>query len=312
MTAPVIQTFGLTRHFGQQVAVDGLDLTVTSGEIFALLGPNGSGKTTTILMLVGLLRPTAGRASVFGIDPTRDPAAVRRRTAVLTQETLVYDELTALENLRFYAALYGLSGPEAARRITGALTLVGLEPRRHQRVATFSGGLKRRLALARALTMEPDLVILDEPTLGVDVQTRAAIWDHVRSLKAEGKTAILTTNYMEEAEALSDRVAILDQGRLVALGTVEELKDRVGTDIIEVDAQAFPPSALELLGAVPGVEEVAPTGPGRLRLRVREGERVFPLVLDQLGGHGRVRAVSLRRPTLNDTFLALTGRALRE
>lgn len=308
---PAIETHGLTRHFGELVAVDGLDLAVEPGEILALLGPNGSGKTTVMNMLSGLLRPTRGRCLVTGLDPVTDPVGVRRRLGVCHQETLLYDELTGRENLSFAADLYGLPPALARRRAGELLELMGLAQRQHHRVGTYSGGMQRRLALARALLADPPVIVLDEPTLGVDVQARAAIWDYVRALAEQGKAVMLTTNYMEEAEALAHRIAVIDHGRRVALGTSEELKDLVGGDIIESellgDAAAYV-SAVEQLPGVRGVSAQA----GRLTVTAQDGTNLLPKVLALLGDSTTVRAASLRRPSLNDTFLRLTGRELRE
>ncbi|MDI6895490.1 MAG: ATP-binding cassette domain-containing protein [Bacillota bacterium] len=308
---PAIQTFGITRRFGDLVAVDGLDLTVEPGEILALLGPNGSGKTTVINMLSGLLRPTKGRCLVAGLDPVTDPVGVRRRLGVCHQETLLYDELTGRENLCFAADLYGLPPALARRRAGELLELMGLSHRQHDRVGTYSGGMQRRLALARALLADPPVTVLDEPTLGVDVQARAAIWDYIRLLAGQGKAVMLTTNYMEEAEALAHRIAVIDRGRRVALGTPEELKDLVGGDIIETelagDAAAFAPAVRQL----PGVRGVSAQA-SRLTLTAQDGATLLPKVLALLSDSTTVRAASLRRPSLNDTFLQLTGRELRD
>lgn len=306
-----IQTFSLTRRFGHLVAVDGLDLTVHQGEIFGLLGPNGSGKTTTIHMLCGLIRPSAGRALVLGLDPAADPVAVRRLLGVCHQETLLYDELTGRENLAFAADLYGMPPAVARRRMDELLDLMELSTRQHQRVGNYSGGMKRRLALARALLPDPAVVILDEPTLGVDVQVRTAIWDHVRALPERGKTVLLTTNYMEEAEALAGRVAVLDRGRLIAMDTPAGLKDRVGGDIIEVDVAGDAAPLAAALQEFSGVQAVAARGT-RLTLTARDGDSLLPRVLAALGESAGVQAIALRRPSLNDTFLHLTGRDLRE
>jgi len=301
----------LTRHFGELVAVDGLDLAVEPGEILALLGPNGSGKTTVMNMLSGLLRPTRGRCLVAGLDPVTDPAGVRRRLGVCHQETLLYDELTGCENLSFAADLYGLPPALARRRAGELLELMGLAHRRHHRVGTYSGGMQRRLALARALLADPPVIVLDEPTLGVDVQARAAIWDYVRVLAGQGKAVLLTTNYMEEAEALAHRIAVIDHGRRVALGTPEGLKDLVGGDIIETELLGAAAAYVSAVKQLPGVRAVSAQA-SRLTLTAQDGTNLLPKVLALLGDSTTVQAASLRRPSLNDTFLRLTGRELRE
>lgn len=311
MSDLAIHTMGLTRRFGDRTVVEGLDLQVRRGEILGLLGPNGSGKTTIINMLCGLLVPTGGRALVLGLDPARAPAAVRRRIGVVTQETLLYDELTARENLLFYGDLFAIPPRIMRRRIDDLLELVDLAPRQHHRVGTFSGGMKRRLALVRALLSDPELIYLDEPTLGVDVQVRSAIWDRIRALPAAGKTVLLTTNYMEEAEALAGRLAVIDRGRLVALGTPTELTAGAGAAVIEAEVIGLDSGLLAELQELDGVEHAAATG-GRLVLRVRDWERLLPRLMAVLAGRAWIEDLSLRRPGLNDAFLQLTGRSLRD
>ena len=204
-------------------AVSGLDLTAESGEVTCLLGPNGSGKTTVVNLLTGLLAATSGHVRVLGLDPRRRRAELLRRIALVPQETSIYPELTARENLAFHAAYYGMPSSQQAARVAEALDLVQLTSRSGDRAGTFSGGMQRRLALARALMMAPDLLMLDEPTLGVDVQSREAIWERIRQCAAEGRAVLLTTNYMEEAQHLGDRIVIIDRGSNVATGTLAEL-----------------------------------------------------------------------------------------
>jgi ABC-2 type transport system ATP-binding protein len=205
------------------VALDGLRLDVPVGAVTCLLGPNGSGKTTVVNILVGLLAPTSGSVSVFGLDPRRDRDRVLRQTALVPQETAIYPELTARENLRFHAAYYGVPRRQVAGRVAEALELVQLTGRADDRAGTFSGGMQRRLALARALMMRPRLLLLDEPTLGVDVQSREAIWQRIAASSREGSAVLLTTNYMEEAQRLGDNIVIIDRGRNVVSGTFEGL-----------------------------------------------------------------------------------------
>ncbi|HEX8982270.1 MAG TPA: ATP-binding cassette domain-containing protein, partial [Ktedonobacterales bacterium] len=224
----------LVKRFGAFTALDGLSLTVARGEIFGLLGPNGSGKTTTINIISGLSQPTSGEARVLGYDVTRNPRAVRASLGVVPQETALYEELSAWRNMMFHAELYNVPRRECDSRITRLLELVQLADRKDSRAGTFSGGMKRRLALARALLHDPQLIYLDEPTLGVDVQSRRAIWDYILDLKSRGKTVLITTNYLEEASALCDRLAIIDHGKLIALGAPDELRRRFGDTIIEI------------------------------------------------------------------------------
>ena len=215
--------------------MDNLSFAVRYGEIFGLLGPNGSGKTTSINIVSGLSKPTFGQIKVLGYEITQNTHAVHAALGAVPQETALYEELTAWTNMTIHADLYGVRRSEREQRIADMLNLVQLYERRDNRVSTFSGGMKRRLALARALLHDPKLLYLDEPTLGVDVQSRRALWDYILDLKKKGKTILLTTNYLEEANALCDRLAILDHGRLVALDTPSNLKRRYGDTIIEIE-----------------------------------------------------------------------------
>ncbi|PHP52469.1 ABC transporter ATP-binding protein [Actinomyces ruminis] len=216
------------------VALEALTLDVAPGQVFGLLGPNGSGKTTSVNLLCGLLRSTGGTVLVEGIDVRDDVTAVRERLGVVPQETALYNDLSADENLTFHARLYGVPRAQRRTRVNEVLELVGLAERRGDRVGTYSGGMQRRLALARALLTQPGVVVLDEPTLGVDVQSRAALWERVRRIASDGGTVLLTTNYMEEAQALADNLAILDHGTLIAEGTPDELRGRLGRTFIDV------------------------------------------------------------------------------
>lgn len=292
-------------------ALDRLSLRIGPGQVFALLGPNGSGKTTTVNLICGLIRPTAGKVLVGGTDVGEDVAAVRAMIGVVPQETALYNDLTAQENLTFHARLYRVPRDEREERIGEVLDLVGLTARRHDRAGTYSGGMQRRLALARALLTRPSVVILDEPTLGVDVQSRAAIWERVRRLAKEGRTVLLTTNYMEEAQALADYVAILDHGRLIATGTVPELQEKAGRSFVEIEAD-LDDGQVEELRRLPGIEGVERRS-GKLLMATRDGSHAMPKILDQLHDQGvDPRAIAMRQPDLNDVFLRLTGRELRD
>ena len=229
---PAIVTRGLRKTFGTLVAVEGLDLTVSRGEIFGLLGPNGSGKTTTIRMLTGLLPPTAGTAEVVGTDVVKSPEAVRRRIGYMSQRFGLYEDLTVQENLDFYAGLYGLVGEERRRRVTGQLEVNRLAEHRRQLAGTLSGGWKHRLALACATTHEPDLVFIDEPTAGVDPLARRRFWEVIARNAASGMTVLVTTHYMDEAE-LCHRLAFLSRGHLIGLGTPREITARFGYEKVE-------------------------------------------------------------------------------
>lgn len=225
---PVITVSGLVKKFGQHTAIDGLDFDISAGEIFGLLGPNGSGKTTTINVISGLSVPTGGSVSVLGLDPRKQSSSVRRELGVVPQETALYEELSARRNLAFHADLFGMRGSVRRRRIGQMLELAQLGDRADSRVETFSGGMKRRLAIARALLHDPSVIYLDEPTLGVDVQSRHVIWDYIRQMRQDGRTVLITTNYLEESDQLCDRIAVIDHGRLVGLDSPDGLKRRYG------------------------------------------------------------------------------------
>ncbi len=302
----------VTKTFGDFKAVDDLTLNVSRGEVFGLLGPNGSGKTTTVNLVSGLSQPTAGRVSVLGHDLAVDPAAIRPRLGSVPQETALYEELSAEANLAFHADLFDYPRREVAGRITEVLELVQLGDRRKSAVSTFSGGMKRRLALARALLHKPDLLYLDEPTLGVDVQSRRALWDHIVDIRKEGRTVLLTTNYLEEANTLCDRVAILDHGRLVALDTPAALRARYGDTVIELNLE--PEADADLLARLRKLEGVTHVAQEDRTLKVSiEGERSAAAeVVALCAGHSRLRGIEQREPSLEEIFLRLTGKELRD
>jgi ABC-2 type transport system ATP-binding protein len=273
------------KRYGTLLAVDGLSLAVRPGEVLGLRGPNGAGKSTTVNLAVGLLAPDEGRVVIEGVGNPRDPA-VRARLGVAPQALALYEMLTGDENLRFFGEVYGLSGTRLAERVRWSLDFVGLTDRARDRVNTYSGGMKRRMNLASALVHDPELVLLDEPTVGVDPQSRNQIFENILALKRLGRTLIYTTHYMEEAERLCDRVAIVDKGRLLALGTVPEL--------------------LTTYGGRPML--VAQTDRGEVRI-----ETADPLSeLNRLAATGTVHSFHLERATLEQVFLHLTGRSLRD
>lgn len=310
--APAIEMVDLCKRFGRFQAVDHLSLTIKQGEIFGLLGPNGSGKSTTINLISGLMAPNSGSVRVLGLDVQKHPRQMRSKLGVVSQETALYEELTAWANLDFHADLYGVPAREKWMKMLSMLDLVQLRERAHARVKTFSGGMKRRLAIARALLHDPQLLYLDEPTLGVDVQSRNAIWNYIRLLKGQGKTVLLTTNYLEEAQALCDRLAIIDHGRLLVLASPAELKARYGGQVAEV-ALASPLSSLEALSGMPGVQHVA-QDEARVRITM-QGEvagTALAMVLSYLATGGSIREIQVREPNLDEIFLTLTGSALRD
>src|SRR3989441_2152166 len=285
-TVPAIAMIDLCKDFGSIRAVDHLSLTVQQGEIFGLLGPNGSGKTTTINMISGLSVPTSGEVRVMGYDVRHQARQVRRILGSIPQETALYEELTAWDNMDFHADLFGVPRHEKKERIVRLLELVQLLDRKASRVSTFSGGMKRRLAIARALLHEPSLIYLDEPTLGVDVQARRAIWDYCLSLRDQGKTVLITTNYLEEAQALCERVAIIDHGKLIAVDTPEHLKQTYGGSVIEVETtQSVKDTAA--LRALAGVNEVMQEGTN-LKITVQGTSNIAAQVITILSQEGEI------------------------
>jgi ABC-2 type transport system ATP-binding protein len=311
MEASAIHVEGATRRFGDLVAVDDLSFSVQRGEIFGLLGPNGAGKTTAINLLTGLLRRDGGEVRVLDHDPQREAKEVRQRIGYVPQETNVYLDLNAMDNLWHHAALYcrDLAGVEGG--MEDLLKLMNLWERRKDAVRTFSGGMKRRLVLARALLHNPEIILFDEPTLGVDVQARHAIWEHIQAQRAEGKTFVVSTNDMAEADALCNRLVIIDYGQAIALDTPEQLKADLGGDIVTlrtVPAIGEP----ETFFAGLGVQAITRPEPDKLRLEVRDAESIVGELVARIGAEHRLESVRIARPTLDDVFLHHTGRALRE
>jgi ABC-2 type transport system ATP-binding protein len=306
-----IEVEGLVRDFkGGVRAVDGIDLRVAPGEIYGFLGPNGAGKSTTVLVLTTLLPPTAGRAHVAGLDVVQQGAAVRRAIGASLQESALDPYLSGREHMRLQSALHGLGKDEREHRGTELLERVGLTEAADRKVSGYSGGMKRRLDLALALVHRPRLLFLDEPTTGLDPQSRAALWDEVRRLSADGVTVFLTTQYLEEADVLADRVAIIDRGRIVAEGTPSELKAEIGRPSVET--VPFHPSERDRLRAVLlRFGEEAAARPGGVAVRLPEGVSDLADIIRALDGEGlRIADLRLHEPTLDDVFLAKTGRSL--
>ncbi len=307
---PAIEVQDLCKSFGSFRAVDHLSLTVKQGEIFGLLGPNGSGKTTTINMISGLSVPTSGEVRVMGFDVRHNARQIRQILGSVPQETALYEELTAWANMDFHADLFGIPRKEKKERIARLLELVQLLDRKDSRVGTFSGGMKRRLALARALLHDPQLIYLDEPTLGVDVQARRAIWDYILSLRDQGKTVLITTNYLEEAQVLCERVAIIDHGKLIEVDTPEHLKQTYGGSVIEVET-AQPVKDTAALRALAGVNDVKQEGT-HLKITVQGTSNIAAQVITLLSQEGEIKDIAIREPNLDEIFLLLTGTALRD
>jgi ABC-2 type transport system ATP-binding protein len=308
--APAIEIKNLCKSFGKFQAVDRLTLTVQQGEIFGLLGPNGSGKTTTINMISGLSVPSSGEVRVMGYDVRRNARQVRQILGSVPQETALYEELSSWTNMDFHADLFGIPRKEKKERITKLLELVQLFDRKDSRVSTFSGGMKRRLALARALLHNPKLIYLDEPTLGVDIQARRAIWDYILSLRDQGKTVLITTNYLEEAQALCERLAIIDHGKLVVEDTPDHLKQTYGGSVIELETLQ-PSHAANELRAIEGVKEVIQDGM-HLKITTQGMHNIAPQIITILTQEGEIRDIVIREPNLDEIFLRLTGTALRD
>jgi ABC-2 type transport system ATP-binding protein len=313
----IVEAEELTKRYaGGTLAVDRVSFQVRAAEIFGFLGPNGAGKTTTIMMLTTLIRPTSGRALVCGYDVVTAPHRVRQQLGYVSQDVAVDDTLTGWENLYLQGRLYHVAPAELRVRIAEVLATVELEEHAHRPVATYSGGMRKRLDIAAGLIHRPRLLFLDEPTLGLDIQTRSRIWEYIRRMRDDhGVTVFLTTHYMEEADRLCDRVAIIDQGRIVALDAPAALKRSLGGDLITIHlaGTAASPDLAAGMAALPLVESVRPGADGTFQLVVREGERATPVLLDFLSARGiRVDSVALKRPTLDDVFLRYTGRQLRE
>lgn len=310
----MLEVRAIKKRFGSVTAVDGVSFRIERGEVVGLLGPNGAGKTTTVSIICGLLAPDEGEVQLDGRTLRSDTDPVKRKLGVVTQELALYDELSALHNLRFFGALYDLSGPDLDRSIAGALELVGLSDRARHPVKTFSGGMKRRLNLAVALLHDPDILLLDEPTVGVDPQSRNAIFENLEFLRNQGKSLLYTTHYMEEAERLCDHIVIVDQGRVIADDTLRGLYRRLPASnrmSIELD-RPDESSWIEELRAHPGVVQ-ADIGDGVLTVAINDLCATAPMVLDCLARHKVAYGHFVSdRPDLEAVFLSLTGRSLRD
>ncbi|WP_081736623.1 ABC transporter ATP-binding protein [Amycolatopsis orientalis] len=311
--AEVLAVSGLTKRFGDRIAVDDVSFAIAPGETYGLLGPNGAGKTTTIRLVCGLLRPDAGSIAIAGLPGGGAMIDARAQVGYVPQDVALYPDLSARENLRFFGKLYRLRGKALERRVDEVLELIGLSERAKEKVEAYSGGMRRRLNIGAGLMHRPMLLVLDEPTVGVDPQSRHAIMENVRSLGASGMAVLYTTHYMEEAERLCDRVGIVDHGRLIAEGTRRELIDRLGEhDRINLAADGDLTSLAKLCRDMPGVERAGVTG-DELQLIVRDGRHLLPGVLDTVERAGAsVRSVEVTEPDLEAVFLHLTGTALRD
>lgn len=303
----------MTKKFGKLVAVDHVSFSVKEEEIFGFLGPNGAGKTTTINMLTTLLKPTEGSATVAGFDIEKEDSKVRSVVGLVPQDLTVDEDLTGRENMLLQARLYHVPKPTAKLRIMEVLSLLALSDAANRKVETYSGGMRKRLELAEGLIHYPKVLFLDEPTLGLDVQTRVMMWDYIRKLRDEQKiTIFLTTHYMEEADALCDRIAIIDFGKIIALDTPHELKQSLGGDIIEIALDNNNKDITDALASLPSVKEVKNRN-GVYRIKVARGEEALPNIIEKvLQKKIKITRVSLTEPTLDQVYLEYTGRTLRE
>ncbi|MFC2018750.1 ATP-binding cassette domain-containing protein [Chloroflexota bacterium] len=309
-----IEAKGLVKRYCEDVlAVDEVDLSIQANTIYALLGPNGAGKTTTVSMLTTLIEPTAGSAKVAGFDVVRQAGEVRRRIGVTFQEIVLDDDLTGRQALDYHGRLYRQGTTQRRSIISELLALVELEDAAHRRIGTYSGGMKRRLELARGLMTKPEVLFLDEPTTGLDPQNRAKIWDYIRNLKEQsGLTLLLTTHYMDEAEALADRVGIIDHGGVVIEGTPRELIDQMGADTINISGKGESGSFVEEVRALPFVQAIQTTDE-IIQIGVDSGNRRLPEVVSLITSSGfTVEDISVAKPSLGDVFLKYTGRQLRD
>jgi ABC-2 type transport system ATP-binding protein len=309
----ILDVEGLVKRFGDLLAVDNVSFAVEEGEVFGLLGPNGAGKTTTISMISCLLEPTAGRITVDGHDASTDQRGVKRALGVVPQEIALYPTLTAAENLAFWGKMYDLSGAELKSAVAEALDLAGLADRAKERIEKYSGGMKRRVNIAAGVLHKPRLLLMDEPTVGIDPQSRNHILETVKELNRSGMTVLYTSHYMEEVEYLCDRIAIMDHGRIIALGTLNELRELVGgMDIVAVKVSGISAAVLDAVRGIEGVEGVEGSEDSLEVLTKSSGSIMGRLVsaLESEGAH--VTSVSVTEPNLESVFLHLTGKSLRD
>jgi ABC-2 type transport system ATP-binding protein len=309
-----IETQGLTKRYDEDVlAVDGVDLAIPTNSIYALLGPNGAGKTTTVSLLTTLIKPTDGTAKIAGFDVVKQAGEVRSRIGVTFQEIVLDPDLTGRESLDFHGRLYSMSKPKREAKIKELLQLVELEDAADRRTNTYSGGMKRRLELARGLMTEPDVLFLDEPTQGLDPQNRANIWEYIRNLQANSNiTLLLTTHYMDEAEALADQVGIIDNGRFIAEGAPQELINEMGADVFQIEGSGNQEAFIDQIKQLPFVQAVN-TNNDMMQISAGEGSgRLVEIVKASQAVDFQIKEVSLAKPTLGDVFLKYTGRQLRD
>ncbi|MGA1975642.1 MAG: ATP-binding cassette domain-containing protein [Conexivisphaerales archaeon] len=313
-TNVLVSVEGLTKSFNAAVkAVDSVSFQIYEGEIFGFLGPNGAGKSTTINMLTTILTPTSGTATICGFDIVKDAMEVRRSVGVVPQEYTADEDLSGIENVLLCADLYGIPRSVSKPRANELLSLVELDSAAKRKVDTYSGGMRRRLELACGLISRPRLLFLDEPTLGLDVQTRTAVWDYIKKLKAEyNMTLFMTTHYLEEADAMCDRIAIIDQGKILKMGTPKELKDSLGGDVIEIAVKEDSEDLSSILSKVSLVKEVKKED-HTYRIMAELGEEAAPEIIEAVRDKGlHISRISVTKPTLDEVYLAITGRRIRD
>ncbi|HVN14165.1 MAG TPA: ATP-binding cassette domain-containing protein [Anaerolineales bacterium] len=311
----ILEVQNLVKKYGDFTAVNGISFDIKDGEIFSLLGPNGAGKTTTISMLSTLYAPTSGDALIGGYSVTREPMAVRRVIGVVPQDLALYEDLTARENLIFWGQMYNLSGKSLTTRVDEVLEQIGLTDKAKNRIKTYSGGMKRRVNIGVGLLHKPRLLFMDEPTVGIDPQSRRAILDTVKDLNQHGMTVLYTTHYMEEAEELSNRVGIIDHGKLIALGTQKELTQQVGENEALILHLGENDNAETLANAVSGIKGIqkADATDHEVSIICLEAEDVLAPVVTKANERGmKIRSIDIKEPNLEAVFLNLTGRALRD
>ena len=308
-----IEVKNLKKSFGDFQAVQDANFTAVSGEVLSLLGPNGAGKSTTISMLSGLLNPTAGDASIMGHSVMKEPAAAKKSLGVVPQDIALYPDLSARENLVFWGKMYGLRGADLKQRVDEVLEIIGLADRQKDQVGKFSGGMKRRVNIGAALLHKPEVVIMDEPTVGIDPQSRRHILDNVKELNQQGMTVLYTTHYMEEAAELSHHIAIMDKGKVIAYGTHDELIKMVGEQTrIDLTLNIEAAKILSALQKVDGVSKIDSLD-GKVTALVDDSNRVLPHLFETASRENvRITSVDIQEPNLETVFLHLTGRALRD
>jgi ABC-2 type transport system ATP-binding protein len=307
-----IKAINLTKRFGKSVAVDHINFEVYEGEIFGFLGPNGAGKSTTIKMLTTVLTPSEGTAIVNGYDVIKQPAHVRQSIGVVPQEYTADEDLTGWENMMMMAGLYGIPKKVAEERSKELLEMVELTYAAKRKVETYSGGMRRRLEIAMSLISRPRILFLDEPTLGLDAQTRAAIWQYIMKLKEEYKmTIFVTTHYLEEADMYGDRIAIIDKGKILAIGSPKELKEKIGGDLVSLQTNNDE-LAIKVVSSINGILNVKKANDG-IRIKVRNGEEKAPEILESLVKNGiKISRMSITEPTMDEVYMEFTGKRLRD